>query len=210
MDSVTRTRSSSVSAVGALTAGLLLRRASEAMQILRSARWRARSLAAMKERAASEDRHHRLVCVVPVYLEQEIAEDAVRFWHGLVRQDLFDQVLLVSTAKEQMTGGPTTHDLIDAELQRLGVDPDRMTLLRCEEVTPFRASQLNLAVQSVRSRFDPAAAKSSSIWVGIYNADSRPEAGTFAELRTRALAEPRTRVFQQLVCYVVPERGRAG
>lgn len=153
---------------------------------------------------------HRLVCVVPVYLEQEIAEETARFWHGLAQRNLFDQVLLVSTAKEQTTGGRTTHELVDAELQRLGADPERITLLRCEEVTRYRASQLNLAVESARARLDRAGAKPTTIWVGIYNADSRPEAGTFAELRARALAEPRTRAFQQLVYYVVPERGRAG
>jgi len=192
-----------------LTAALLLRRAWEARQVRRSSQWRTTSLAAAPEPGTADS--HRLVCVVPVYLEQDIAKATVRFWHGLVGQGaLFDQVLLVSTAKEQVASGPTTHDLIEAEIRRLDADPDRIRLLRCEDVTRFRASQLNLAVHAARARFDPSAANPSSIWVGIYNADSRPQAGTFAELRTRALAEPRTRVFQQLVSYIVPERGRSG
>lgn len=193
-----------------LTAGLLLRRALEAAQVRRSSRWRAESLTTAAAPATTDTGRHRLVCVVPVYLEQEIAEETARFWHGLALQNLFDQVLLVSTAKEQAASGQTTHELIEAELQRLGADPKRIALLRCEEVTRFRASQLNLAVESARARLDPADADPSALWVGIYNADSRPEAGTFEELRARALAEPRTRVFQQLVYYVVPERGRAG
>jgi hypothetical protein len=144
---------------------------------------------------------------VPVYLEQDIAQDTARFWHGLAQQNLFDLVLIVSTVKEQVSDAASTHDLIAAELDRLGGDQTRIAVLQCEKSTRFRASQLDLAVDYARDRFSGGIDDSTRLWVGVYNADSRPQAQTFAELAEQVDTDPDVRVFQQLVDYVVPARG---
>ena len=143
-----------------------------------------------------------------MYQEQDLAADTVRFWHELAGRKLFDQVLLVTTAKETPPQqGVTTRDLVEAELARLAADPDDIALLHCEQVTRFRASQLNLAVEHARSRFASEAGDPANIWIGVYNADSRPSAETFIELADQVATEQHVRLFQQLVDYVVPTRG---
>jgi hypothetical protein len=191
---------------------MLLRRFWEACQIRRSTRWSAAEEPGLSLLAGVASQPlYQLVCVVPMYLEQDLAVETTRFWHQVAKRKLVDQVLLVTTAKEQPTAGAaTTHDLVEAELRRLDADEERIALLRCDHATRFRASQLDLAVEQARARFGPQAGATSNIWVGVYNADSRPEDATFAELRARARFEPDTRVFQQLADYVVPARGRTG
>lgn len=152
---------------------------------------------------------HRLVCVVPVYLEQDLAEDTARFWHGLAQRNLFDLVVIVSTVKEQSDGEPSTHELIAAELDRLGADSERIMLLQCETGGRFRAPQLDLAVEYTRQRLADDIDGGAQMWVGVYNADSRPQASTFTELAERICTDPDVRMFQQLVDYVAPGRGPA-
>lgn len=157
-------------------------------------------------RLASETAPARpgIACIVPLYQEQDIAADTVRFWHDLASQGLFDLVVVVTTAKEQAEpGGTTTHDIAQAELARLG-ECDRLALVQCSEVTRFRASQLNLAVQHAHATINTSG--SGELWIGVYNADSRPQPQTFAELRLAVADDPATRVYQQLVDYVVPGR----
>lgn len=146
-----------------------------------------------------------VVCVVPMYLEQDIAADTVRFWHRLLaRTDVeVAEVLLVTTTKEQPASGPSTRDLVETELAALGDHGGRLRLVHCEQATRFRASQLDLAVADARQRHTAA---DTALWVGVYNADSRPQPATFTELAYRLRAEPEVRVFQQLVDYVVPQR----
>ncbi|TMR08172.1 hypothetical protein ETD86_48930 [Nonomuraea turkmeniaca] len=149
---------------------------------------------------------------MPMFLEADLAVETTRFWHDVARRRLVDQVLLVTTAKENVDG-PSTHDLIAEELRRLFAGDHAsppIELVRCEHVTRYRASQLNLAVEQARARFAQHADGPAGLWVGVYNADSRPEASTFDELRARIHAEPDVRLFQQLVEYVVPGRGDAG
>jgi hypothetical protein len=140
-----------------------------------------------------------------MYLEQDIAADTVRFWHALLTQaDIaVDEVLFVGTAKEQATSGPSTQELVETELAALGDHGGQLRLLHCEQATRFRASQLDLAVSDARQRHTAA---DTTLWVGVYNADSRPQPETFTELRHRLRTEPEARVFQQLVTYVVPQR----
>lgn len=170
-----------------------------------------RTLDALAAGRAPGVREHRVVCVVPLYVEEELAAETVAFWVSVAEQKLCDQVLLVTTVKEEpRQGGRSTHEVCERELERLGADPERIALLHCQEVTRFRASQLNLAVEHARARFLPEVENSSRLWIGVYNADSRPQHETFAELDERVADDGTTRLFQQLVDYVVPERGRAG
>ncbi|GLX06596.1 hypothetical protein [Microbispora sp. NBRC 16548] len=207
MDWGTGTRLSITSAAaGVLAAALMARRALEWRQICRSRSWDQPAPPPPEPGAGAEP---RVVCIVPLYLEQDLVAETVRFWHELAQQNLVDQVLLVTTAKERSERETTTRDLVDAELRRRGTGGDRITLLHCEQVTRYRAAQLNLAVEWARARFlREGSQETAMIWIGVYNADSRPEKSTFTELRGRIAAEPSTRIFQQLVDYVVPERGR--
>lgn len=150
------------------------------------------------------------MCVVPLYLEEDLAVDTVRFWHAVVERKLVDRVVLVTTAKETPARGPSTRTLVEDELRLLAADPERISLLHCEEVARFRAAQLNLAVEDARARYLCGGGDGHRLWIGVYNADSRPVEETFGELFARGAAEPDTPVFQQLVDYVVPARGRTG
>ncbi|MFG1928805.1 hypothetical protein [Cryptosporangium sp. NPDC048952] len=142
-------------------------------------------------------------------MEQDLAADTVRFWHGIAQLEVVDRIFLVTTAKESADAGQlATRDLVGAELAQLGQIPDRFEVLHCEQPAQYRAAQLNMAVEHARERLTPASA--DSVWVGVYNADSRPDPRTFTELRQRTTAEPDTRLFQQLVDYIVPSRGPTG
>lgn len=152
-----------------------------------------------------------LAAVVPLYQERELAADTARFWHGLAARGLIDLVVLVTTAKESAPeDGVDTHALAAAELERIGGEQERIVLLRCEQVARFRAVQLNLAVEHARKTMLAEGAAASRLWIGVYNADSRPQPATFAELAERVESDPQTRVFQQLVDYVKPDRDATG
>ncbi|MFK0047857.1 hypothetical protein ACIQU4_27985 [Streptomyces sp. NPDC090741] len=206
MASDTRTRSSGASlAVGVLATALVARRAREWRQVRRS---RARhALPVASAGAAADDA--RVVCVVPMFQETDLAADTVRFWRRLVLDKTVDAVVLVTTVKESDQAGQTTHALLEKALAADGAGTDPLVLLHCQEVCPYRAAQLDLAVEWARERFT-AAAEMESLWIGVYNADSRPQPETFDELRKQIAATPDVRLFQQLVDYVVPDREGSG
>lgn len=191
----------------ALVAALLLRRVAEAAEVAACARFtRRRRL--RHDVAVSRGRAPRIVCVVPLFQEGEIAADTVRFWEALTKEPAVGLVVFVSTVKEQPRHGPSTHDLVAAELAKLG-SPADIRLIRCEEEHRFRAVQLNAAVDVVRA--DMAAGRGPlDTWIGVYNADSRPAAETFDELVSQSATQPSVRVFQQLVEYLVPDRAGSG
>lgn len=192
-------------AVTGLAVSLVVRRGLESAQVLASERWSRRRLASVTAFSQSYGGGSRIICVVPMYLEQDIAANAVRFWHRLGQRVDIDQVIFVTTEKEQTGRDETTRDIVATELARLGY-PERLRLLHCGEAHRFRAAQLNLAVKWAGLAEGSAGPSDDRTWIGVYNADSRPADSTFAELAQCASAEPNTRVYQQLVDYVVPER----
>jgi hypothetical protein len=183
-------------------AGLSARRVMENVQRRRCAAWSAARLSSL-ETVDSDGRQH-LVLVVPMYQEQEIAGDAVAFWHMMAETADVDEVVFVTTAKEHDTGQPTTQALLEAALA--DTRGSRLRHLHCTVVTRFRAAQLNLAVSDARDRYCRRGSGKAGVWIGIYNADSRPEASTFRELQQRAYLRNKTRAYQQLARYVVPDR----
>jgi hypothetical protein len=173
-----------------------------------SGRWSRRRLASLRGYEEPSGSSPRIICVVPLYLEQDIAADTVRFWQNLARLGQFDQVVLVTTAKEK-PGRGSTSDIVAAELATLGRG-ERIRHVHCQEIARFRAAQLDLAVQQALQDDRTAGRPQSLTWVAVYNADSRPAGTAFAELARQARAAPSTRVFQQLAEYVVPQRAPVG
>jgi GT2 family glycosyltransferase len=109
---------------------------------------------------------------------------------------------VIGTAPESDQAGPTTHALLQAAL---AADADAGGDPLVPEVCPYRAAQLDRAVE-----WGGRASPPPQMWIGIYNADSRPQPETFEELRMQIAAAPAVRVFQQLVDYVVPDREGSG
>jgi len=204
MGMATRHRYSSISrrATHLFAAGLLARRAAETVQGRRCTAWsdaRRSSVA-----ADNGDGSGRLVVVVPLYQEQQIAGDAVAYWRTLVQTAEIDEVIFVTTAKELDAGQPTTQALLAEVLAR--APESRLRHVHCTTVTRFRAAQLNLAVSDARDRYCCGESGEAGVWIGVYNADSRPQASTFRELRQCARLWKETRAYQQLARYVVPDR----
>ncbi|QFR92693.1 hypothetical protein [Streptomyces tsukubensis] len=172
---------------------------------------RSRSLAALpvQDRGERFAVGRRLVCVVPMFQETDLAEETVRFWRQLLRRQALDAVVLVTTAKESEGAGPTTHTVLRQALRDDPAEKGTLVLLHCQEPFPYRAAQLDLAVEWAREQFSPAA-QVNDLWIGVYNADSRPQDETFGELRAQIAAAPGVRLFQQLVDYVVPDRPGSG
>ncbi len=139
-----------------------------------------------------------------MYQEQQIAENAAGYWRTLVQTAEVDEVMFVTTAKELDTGRPTTQALLAAALAQ--AREPRLKLLHCTTVNRFRAAQLNLAVSDSRDRYCGGESGEADVWIGVYNADSRPEGSTFRELRQCARSGKDTRAYQQLARYVVPDR----
>jgi hypothetical protein len=185
-----------------LAAGLLMRRVVEISQVRRCATWSAARLSSVP--AGTSDGCQYLGVVVPMYQEQEIAEDTVDYWHRLVQTVEVDEVLFVTTAKEDDSGRPTTHVLLAAALAQ--ANEPRLKLLHCTTVTRFRAAQLNFAVSDARNRHCDDGCGTTGVWIGVYNADSRPAASTFHELRHCVSSGKNARAYQQLADYVVPDR----
>jgi hypothetical protein len=206
MASGTWHRSSGIARYAALilAGSLLLRRLTEITETRRCASWSAARLSSVAPPNAEEQRVH-LVCIVPVYHEQQIVSDAVACWKSLVQAGGVDEVLFVTTAKEEDDGQRSTRALLASALDQMASGEPRLRLAHCVAVDRFRAAQLNLAVSEARGRFGSEPG-SSRLWIGVYNADSRPQVSTFSELQQRARAQPDTRAYQQLADYVVPRR----
>lgn len=190
-----------------LAGSLVTRRVLESQQVRRSLR--AGRHAAGSESGAALSGGARVVCVVPMYEETALTEETVRFWRHALQAKGVDAVVLVTTAKETAPGGTTTQALLREILSADSEDHEDLVLLHCEEICPYRAAQLDMAVAWARDRF-ASAVEAEELWIGVYNADSRPHLDTFDELRSAIGTDPRVRVFQQLVDYVVPDREGTG
>src|SRR5260370_8228616 len=101
--------------------------------------------------------------------------------------------MLVTTAKELDPGRPTTQALIAAALAQ--AREPRLKLLHCTTVNRFRAAQLNLAVSDSRDRYCGGESGEADVWIGVYNADSRPEGSTFPGFRQSAPPRNDTRAI---------------
>src|SRR6266567_470982 len=204
MAMATRHRYSSISryVTYLFAAGLFARRAVEVVQGRRCTAW---SVARRSSVAADHsDGCGHLVVVVPMYQEQQIAGDTVAYWRTLVQTAEVDEVTFVTTAKEVDTGQSTTQALLAEALAHVG--ESRLRHLHCTTVTRFRAAQLDLAVSDARDRYCRGESGRAGVWIGVYNADSRPESSTFRELRQCTHLWKETRAYQQLARYVVPDR----
>lgn len=190
-----------------LAASLVTRRVLESRQVRRSLR--AGRPGERSGTGSALSGGARVVAVVPMYEETALAEDTVRFWRRALRAKTVDAVVLVTTAKETASGRASTHTLLREVLAAGEEDHEDLVLLHCQEVCPYRAAQLDMAVAWARDRF-ASADEANELWIGVYNADSRPHLDTFDELRSAIGADPGVRVFQQLVDYVVPDREGAG
>src|SRR5437588_11538965 len=104
MATATRHRFSRVSryATYLLAGGLFVRRMVEISQGRRCAVWSAARLSSIATGAV--DGCHGLVIVVPMYQEQEIAADTVDYWRRLAQLVEVDEVVFVTTAKEDDSG----------------------------------------------------------------------------------------------------------
>ncbi len=181
----------------AASAALAIRRAWSLQQLRRCRAWRAARLKMLQ--SAGTATGPRIHVIVPLYEEQPLVAQLVGFWCGRCAEDPRIRVQLVTTEKEG-SGEGTTAALVRDELARV---PGRgVEHLHVAEMHPFRAIQLNAAVDAVRRCSECA---TDAIWIGVYNADSQPSASTFAELRSVIASDPATRAYQQLAQYVVPQ-----
>lgn len=184
-------------AVRWLAAALVLRRASSLCRLCCTRAWLSGRLAS-RERWAAAPRTPVHV-VVPLYQEQELVASTVQFWHERCVADPDLHVALVTTEKEG-SEACTTAALTRAAVEEAAID--RLRHMHVREVHPYRAVQLNAAVEAVRAATIEAP---TPAWIGVYNADSRPCASTFDELRFAITAEPELRAYQQLAQYTVSE-----
>jgi hypothetical protein len=146
-----------------LAGGLFVRRVAEIGQERRCAVWSAARLSSVG--ASNSGGCQYLGVVVPMYQEQEIAESTVDYWRRQVQTVEVDEVLFVTTAKEDDRGRPTTQALLAAALAQ--ANELQLKLLHCTTVTRFRAAQLNLAVSDARNRHCDAECGSTSVWIGV-------------------------------------------
>src|SRR5260370_7822954 len=152
MATATRRRFSSISAYATylLAAGLSARRVVEIVQGRRCTAWSAARRSPVAVDSNSGGGQH-LVVVVPMYQEQQIAENAAGYWRTLVQTAEVDEVMFVTTAKELDTGRPTTQALLAAALAQ--AREPRLTLLHCTPLNPFRAAPFNPPTPTSRHRY---------------------------------------------------------
>lgn len=190
-------RSGAARAMLVASTALAMRRAWSLHQLQRCRAWQA----SRPDAPQNPETTHALKIhlIVPLYQEQALVPEIVGFWRARCVEDPSLHVQLVTTEKEGSAEGSTAALLRRSLTHTSGSDVQH---LHVEEVHHFRAVQLNAAVDAVRRSTSCAA---DATWIGIYNADSQPSASTFAELRATISNCPRTRAYQQLAQYVVPQ-----
>lgn len=174
-----------------------------------------RSMACITDRrgavasVSAVDAPHLLV-LLPLLDEQTMVEPLIDHFTAMACVPGRTRFVLITTEKERAdpARGPTTRTRVERALQERRLDDGRWQHLHFPRVHAFRADQLNFAVGLVAS-LSPAA----RTYVGVYNADSRPDLDTFQALSDDACAErERTgelpSVYQQGAVYTVPPRHR--
>lgn len=89
------------------------------------------------------------VFVFPVYKEQVIIEDTLRYYEQFVADLGTIQLLFVATAKEK--GDQRTFDLIKNYLAK-SKNQDKITVIECDELQGTKATQINYGIAYLRKR----------------------------------------------------------
>ncbi len=100
---------------------------------------------------APNSKQQRYVFVFPVYKEQVIIEDTLRYYEQFVAQLGGIELLFVTTTKE--SGDQRTYDLIKAYLAKSKYS-DKIILIECAELQGTKATQINYGLSYLRNRYN--------------------------------------------------------
>lgn len=136
----------------------------------------------------------RFFILIPVFNEAIIIEETFHYFDELVKKYDNIQCIFITTEKEnRVLGRNKTREL----LQKLIVNNEKILLLHYPCVKGNKPSQLNYCLQIFKEQF---CLKDKKTYICQYDADSRPDMGTFIEVADIIL-KTNARVIQQPTKY---------
>ena len=156
-----------------------------------------------KKEHYSLDRKINILILIPVLREQSVIEATLNHFEGLLMENINLMISIAGTNRElvgkaegYISTGNVVNRWITNIANRSKENSHQVEYCYCEvsETVGDRATQLNNAVREAVKKFNPDI-------VGVYDADSLPDAVTLTEVAGKYLKNPNT-VFQQPVHFI--------
>ncbi len=149
-----------------------------------------------------------ILILIPMLNEQSIAEDTVKHFARLRYPSNRLRIAFVTTPRERnhrIHGELDTHAVVKRAITNLGEIRHAIDVIDCSGADCCKGDQLNEAIAKFRNEIGHGWPREST-FIGIYDADSRPDLGTleflawrFSEARRQKHRDPVA--FQQMVSF---------
>ncbi|MFB7666276.1 glycosyltransferase [Kitasatospora sp. NPDC056138] len=181
--------------------------AAGARNIVRSAQWKRRSREDFAARRPDERPGAAYVyLLIPALREQQVIEGTLAHLRALdYPADRFEIIVAVDVKE---TGERTTAEVVE-EYAKHHPDGAPITVVTHGGREQRRSLQLNAALEHVREEVKERR-RGDRVMVGVYDADSRPEAQTLAYIDDQVSRNPQALAFQQTVTYLANGAALAG
>ncbi len=150
------------------------------------------------------DQFPEIILLIPMYEEAEVASSCVYHMHKFSYPKNKLKMVYITTQKEgPLEANDTANTLKNAI--RLSGD-DRMELIHFPQLNRYRADQMNYVLRNLSKQIC-----ADSTYIGVYNADSRPDPDSLMQLgadyvRSRTQNGEGPDAYQQPLRYVVSPR----
>ncbi|MEV0322505.1 glycosyltransferase [Streptomyces sp. NPDC050658] len=173
--------------------------------IVRSARWKKRARTYFAERQPRSGASYFFL-VVPALREQNVIEETLAYLRSLDYPDSRFEIIVAVDGKE--TGEHVTASVVEDYAKR-HPDGAPVTVVTHRGPGQRRSLQLNAALEYIRRQIEEHGPR-GRLLVGVYDADSRPEAETLAFIDDQASRNPQALAFQQTITYLENHRALVG
>lgn len=173
--------------------------------IVRSARWKKRERTHFAEHQPQSGASYFFL-LVPALREQSIIGETLAYLRSLNYPNSRFEIIVAVDGKE--TGECTTARVVEEYVNRHS-DGAPVTVVTHRSPGQRRSLQLNAALEYVRRQIEDRGLH-GRLLVGVYDADSRPEAETLAFIDDQASRNPQTLAFQQTITYLENHRALDG
>ena len=141
-----------------------------------------------------------VVLLLPMYQEAAIAQTTLSYFSSLEYPRDLMRIVAITTAREKEGPGvQTTAECVKEWLERATSEGDLVLHVHTDGADGCKADQLNAALQILRS--DSRLAPNPSAFIGVYDADSRPDRRVLQDVDWHSRQNPSIRAFQQGAVY---------
>lgn len=146
----------------------------------------------------SEGASQEIVLMIPMFREKSVAAETLSHFSNFDYPSNRLHIIIVTTNREKVCDAETTGELVERLIDAIG--PGNVLHFSADGHDRCKADQLNQALAWLDSK-GPSWWRDDSI-VGVYDADSRPERDTLAEVAHKASMNPDVVAFQQGALYL--------